>query len=130
MVVLLQMAALSFSQNWTNNNMATLLVNKRICFMAFSRSVTQVFSLSRTKLISKNALNTRTLCSATVDSGVQYLARGNSKAIAYRTHHPTDMSSSSLPGIVFLTDFHSNMKEPKSQALESYCQQKDIAYVR
>ena len=124
------MAALSFPQNWTNNNMATLLVNKRICFMAFSRYVTQVFSLSRTKLLSKNALKTRTLCSAAVDSGVQYLARGNSKAIAYRTHHPTDMSSSTLPGIVFLTDFQSNMKEPKSQALESYCEQKNIAYVR
>ena len=108
--------------------MAALLVNERAGFVAIVKNVSHVFRLSRARQISRHGTHTRrSLCSAT---GVQYLSRGNNKAIAYRTHHPKDLESSALPGIVFLTDFHSNMEEPKSQALESYCEQKNMAYVR
>ena len=108
--------------------MAALLVNERAGFVALVKTVSHVFRVSRARQINKHGTNTRrSLCSAT---GVQYLSRGNNKAIAYRTHQPKNLESSALPGIVFLTDFQSNMEEPKSQALESYCEQKNLAYVR
>ncbi|XP_077985032.1 palmitoyl-protein thioesterase ABHD10, mitochondrial-like [Glandiceps talaboti] len=66
----------------------------------------------------------RTMCSMSDQSPPKFLSRGNGSSLAYRA-----MEGSS-PGLLFLPGFMSNMNGGKALALEKYCQENGLSYVR
>ena len=59
---------------------------------------------------------------------VKFLDRGNGNKIAYR--QLVSKKHNNLPGVVLCSGFQSNMNGVKAMAMEEYCRQKDLSYVR
>ncbi len=105
---------------------------KKTTAVSSNWNVSKMMSISkyiRIKAIVKHAVQHSKSRYFSSESNISFLDRNNGRKLAYKICTTEDMSMTK-PGLIFCPGFQANMQGVKALALEEYCRERDMGFVR